>query len=192
MSYITHGTVWPESEVSAATKVLIRHFFELADLNSPEEAGSLMASEVFSSNGIMKVGKKKTSGTEGSSVSTPHTARMRRPFLLTYISGLLAISGSRKNAWDAIQKRNHHISRVYAQDQAGKDLLLIGDLTAETKRGVTVVTEFCARCLVDEKSSAESPRLALYEVWTVLLSHVLSSSNPPPNFALRGSPKQTC
>jgi hypothetical protein len=44
MSYITDETVWPESEVSTATKALLIRFFELADLNSLE-AGPLLASE---------------------------------------------------------------------------------------------------------------------------------------------------
>lgn len=62
-SYVTEGTVWPEFEIPGPTKSLISRFFELADLNSPE-AGPRMASEVFTSDGVMKAGTRQVQGSD--------------------------------------------------------------------------------------------------------------------------------
>ncbi|KIW90380.1 uncharacterized protein Z519_09025 [Cladophialophora bantiana CBS 173.52] len=141
MSYICEGTVWPDVDISTETKALLNRFFELADLNSPE-AGPLMADEVFSADAVVKSGKQRVSGSN-------------------------AIRNSRKNAWDHIQKRRHHISRVYFRDQGCMDLMLLGELQAELKSGTVVHQEFCARAVAEERSANEGPRLTLYQVWAI-------------------------
>lgn len=52
MSYITQNTAWLSDDISQDVKDLVARFYELADSKS-DDAGQLMASEVFSPDAVL-------------------------------------------------------------------------------------------------------------------------------------------
>lgn len=71
MSYVTESTVWLSDGISQDIRDLIARFYELAD-SRQSNAGPLMASEVFTHDGIFKSSTGAHTGAEGMSWTAPH------------------------------------------------------------------------------------------------------------------------
>jgi hypothetical protein len=70
---------------------------------------------------------------------------------------------SRERAWDVVTARKHNVSKVYAYDDAGRDLLILGVTEATVKNGNEAKVEFCGRIVVGE--TEKGVRMKLYQVW---------------------------
>jgi hypothetical protein len=65
-----------------------------------------------------------------------------------------------------ITTRHHEIQRVYVNDVAGRDLMLIGAVHMDLKNGKSIQGEFTARLVVHESYvGTENSRLAFSQVW---------------------------
>jgi hypothetical protein len=106
---------------------------------------------------------------------------MNREFSELYKLTNLAISSSRRNAWDAWSSRKHSIQRVYQRDEKAEDLLLLGKLAATFPNGTAAVGEFSARIVIE--FSGNEARFKSYEVWAVSsLNSASFSSNVAAGF----------
>jgi len=75
---------------------------------------------------------------------------------------LLDIAKSREHAWDAIDARQHEISKVYASDSDGTDLMMLGSLTATMKDGTVTNTKLATRVIL-AKDSEGKLKFKLYQ-----------------------------
>jgi hypothetical protein len=75
---------------------------------------------------------------------------------------ITAISKSREHAWDVIESRKHEVLKVYASDAEGRDLVLIGRLTAGKKDGGEVVAGLVARVVVESDGDGKL-KMGLYQ-----------------------------
>lgn len=75
MSYVTENCVWLSAAFTQQIKDVVARFYELADSTSPD-AGSVMASDVFSKDAVL-IGPTGTfTGSEGKAFnSTVHLVR---------------------------------------------------------------------------------------------------------------------
>ncbi|KAH6697411.1 hypothetical protein F5X68DRAFT_226786 [Plectosphaerella plurivora] len=78
--------------------------------------------------------------------------------------GTQAIINSRKSAWDAIDRRDHEVLRVYTGAAGYNDILIIGRLTVDFKSGKQVTSEFIAR-IEFEEGTQSTPKAKLYQIW---------------------------
>jgi len=138
MGYCTASTEWPSGvSVPAPVKQLVDTFFSLVDDKS-SEVGNKLADEVFAVDGIMQTAQR--------------------------FEGSDALRKCRDSAWVTVDSRRHEVLKVYASDEEGSDLLLIGQAATGFKNGKKVTMEFAARIIV-EGSSTEKPKIKLYQVW---------------------------
>lgn len=131
----TETTVWPTSvELDPSIKDLIGLFYALADDKS-SDAGPRMAREVFSKDAFMGAA---TGGFNGSE----------------------EISRSRDNAWKTVSSRRHSVFKVFVNDAAGHELVVLGKLNQVMINGKELVLPFTGHLVVDAEShAAGTPRL---------------------------------
>lgn len=159
MSYITDGTVWPEFDINNATKALLVRFLSWQTLRRPRQ-------EV---DGCRNIHLRRSSVSR----QTENLWFSRYVISNQFVKQSIEIKWSieivqtRQNAWEVIDQRRHHISRVYIRDAESRDLLLLGELDAVLRNGKHMHQEFCAWAVVDERSSVDSPKLSSYQVWMV-------------------------
>ena len=78
------------------------------------------------------------------------------------------IARCRSDAWTTVASRHHEIAKVFASGSQGRDLLLVGKLTAVLKNDpARRVTEFGARGLIVDTHGAQSKilRFKSYQAW---------------------------
>lgn len=159
MASAISSTSWPSTLVSQEGKSLINHFFTLADTKSPD-SGERLANEVFTENGIFIAANGPSTGRAGETA-----------FLLPFNGSCIntdrcqAISKSRERVWDVIASRQHEVIKVYSSDAEGRDLLVIGKLTAGLSSGKKAEVEFAGRIVMEE--TVDGLRISLYQVWSV-------------------------
>jgi hypothetical protein len=79
------------------------------------------------------------------------------------LNDYLAIAKSREHAWDIVTARKHEVTKVYAHDAAGTDLLLLGKMEAIVKSGKKAEIQFSGRVVVNETPAGA--RMKSYQVW---------------------------
>ena len=78
------------------------------------------------------------------------------------------ISKTRDGVWSIFADRAHYVNRVYAIDDSGLDLTLVGSVSMDLKNGAHLDLPFAVRLTIDEASfKAGSPRINLFQVFTV-------------------------
>ena len=78
------------------------------------------------------------------------------------------IAKCRSDAWTAVVSRHHEIAKVFASGPQGRDLMLVGRLTAVLKNDPAPrVTEFGARGLIVDADGAQRKilRFKSYQAW---------------------------
>lgn len=69
--------------------------------------------------------------------------------------------------------RKHQVHHVFAHDDEGHDIMVIGGVEMTLANGNTLHMQFSCRFLVDEASyNAGNPRLALVQVYAVSLPYL--------------------
>lgn len=141
MAYVIQDTIWPSPPaVDQQTKDLIGLFYSLADHTGPD-AGPRMAKEIFTDKAVMIAG----------------TGEFR---------GSAAISRSRDKAWEMVISRHHTVQRVYVNDEAGCDLMVLGRVKMLFRNGKDLEMEFAGRLLLDaESQTGGQPRLKMMQVF---------------------------
>lgn len=160
MTYVTKNTLWPTAvEINPSVKELIDLYYSLTD--RPDATGETFATKVFSADAEINA-SKSVRGTEGLNRLSRFTCSPAANSLLSEIKRY------REGAWDAVALRRHTISRVYAHDADGTDLLILAVNTTEFKNGRSVTGEFTVRIIVDAESLGRGqPRLRYVRVWAV-------------------------
>jgi hypothetical protein len=151
----TQNAEWPAISLPSGAARLIDLFFSFTELKSPE-AGRRLADEVFLPSGEFVAPHGTSTGTEGRK-----TGRTCNP-LCTELTGHLEITKSREHAWDAIDARKHEISKVYASDASGTDLMILGSLTATKKDGTVTTTKLVGRIIFGTDANGQL-RFKLYQ-----------------------------
>ncbi|KAJ2897521.1 snoaL-like domain containing protein [Zalerion maritima] len=145
MSYVTKEAVWPANAVQQAVQDIIVRFYELADCQE-SDAGAQMAARVFSRNATLIT---PTGTFKGSS----------------------EISKSRDNAWRAVSSRKHRVLRVFAGDDSGSELVILGTVAMGLKNGSSLDSQFACHIAVvaSDQDDAEpgSPRLGFMQVFAL-------------------------
>lgn len=77
------------------------------------------------------------------------------------------IARSRDGAWETVTARRHEALKVYLNEAAGLDLLIIGALSVTSSDGSRSSHEFVARAQIHDPR-AESPRISQYRVLLVV------------------------
>ncbi|KAK1761941.1 hypothetical protein QBC33DRAFT_502148 [Phialemonium atrogriseum] len=142
MSYVTKEATWPATTLQKGVKEVIARFYELADSKEPD-AGPRIANEVFTKDATLV----SVSGT---------------------FQGFSDISASRDKAWVVVNSRQHSISRVFAGDDKGLELVLLGAVKTGFKNGQVLDSPFACHITVDASSAKSGdPRLKFMEVFAV-------------------------
>ena len=71
----------------------------------------------------------------------------------------------RRNAWDRVDYREHHVLRVYTLDPSCRDILLLCQ-SINSMGGESVLFDFTCRVVFDDPA-AVSPKLKLAQTWAV-------------------------
>ncbi|VUC32627.1 unnamed protein product [Clonostachys rosea] len=139
MGYSIDSATWPEGVIiPTEVKILIERFFQTVDTNR-DDAGDILADELFDENGVAYFGAHPFRGPE-------------------------EIRKSRAHAWDAIETRKHKVLRVYTRAPDCNDLLFVAHVAMGLKNGKSVDGEFVGRFTISNAES-KGPKLSLYQVW---------------------------
>ena len=159
MGYTTEATVWPTSAtLDQSVKDLIGLFYELAD-NKSKDSGPRMAREIFAENGFMGAATGGFRGSEGKE-------RGNVTSCVTYT--MAEISRSRENAWKTVASRHHTVLKVFVNDEAGHELMVLGDLKQVMVNGKELVLPFTGNLVIDAESHATGkPRLRHMQAYAV-------------------------
>jgi len=61
----------------------------------------------------------------------------------------------RDNVWGTVESRKHHITKVYASDGEGRDLLMLGEINSQLKDGSKTTVGFAARLVLDRTAGVK-------------------------------------
>lgn len=86
----------------------------------------------------------------------------------------LEIMRSRDGAWETVTARRHEVLKVYLNEAAGLDLLIIGGLVVTFNDGSRSSHEFASRAQIHNHES-NNPRISQYRVLFVVPKTVGSS-----------------
>ncbi|KAH7131832.1 hypothetical protein B0J11DRAFT_612041 [Dendryphion nanum] len=140
MSYVTTDTVWPSLSLSIQTRYLIATFYEIAD-KKDDDAGDRIANEIFAENGVLVA----PNGT---------------------FKGSKEISKSREGAWKTVHSRTHRITKVFANDEAGSDLVLLGTVKMVSNDRTEKIMPFMAHITIDTSNTGPSAsRMSYMEIF---------------------------
>jgi hypothetical protein len=85
------------------------------------------------------------------------------------LNSCVEIQKSRDNAWTMFDSRKHTVLRVYSYNERGDDLLFIGHVAMDLKKGKHVAGEFTGRFQIADVESS-SPKLKSYSIWAVRIT----------------------
>ena len=157
MGYPTAATMWPTPEPSKKIKDLVDLFFTLADTKD-DNAGERLATKVFAEDAVFSSARGVYEGSKGINAAlNGELALMSAADLLT------EISNSRKDTWAKARSRRHEVLKVYENDTHGMDIIIIGELTAESLDGSTSTHGFVARMFLNEGKRG-APKVQQYRV----------------------------
>ena len=77
------------------------------------------------------------------------------------------IATSTLGPWAGLASRERKVSKVYACNDVGDDLLLFGEVDWVFKSGGSAHAGFAARALIDLEVKDGGPRLKLFQWWLV-------------------------
>ena len=157
---------WPSTPVPDPIKQLLARFFTVGD-SKADDAGQILGSEIFMSDGQIVVNKKVINGAEGQLIVE---CRARKTD--TYPE----IASSNHGLLQGLESRRHEISKVYSCNDAGDDLVLTGEVFWTFKDGSVRSAGFAARAVVGHVGDGR-PRLKLYQGWTVRKASGLTTRN---------------
>jgi len=103
------STEWPSTPISDDIKQKITLLFKLVE-SKESTVGFRLASDVY---------------TKDARIVTPHSKA----------TGTAEILTCRDHVWEGVQSRKHDITKVYASDADGMDIMLLGTLTTVKNDG---------------------------------------------------------
>ncbi|KAF4493697.1 snoaL-like domain containing protein [Fusarium agapanthi] len=140
MSYVTENTIWLSDKTSQSVKDTITRFYQLAD-SKQADAGPLMATEVFSPDGVLH----SPNGT---------------------FTGASEISKSRDNAWSVVTERRHIIQKAFGGNDEESELVLLGSVHMKFSDGQASDSSFAAHVKLEPSGSTSgSPHITFMEVY---------------------------